>query len=164
MGIAKTAADSVYAYKFVRLMQKPFITWDAYGKGIIDDKGNLLKRPTNKSEKEAYTPFHASIRSMKRMLSTIPGLTGMSSFMSGLSAVASRYGITESEQKEICKQILGEDMVAGDSGGSIENIGSGTTTGASANKGPLSIPGNIRPTPKNKATRRKRMKISTDKL
>lgn len=40
--------------------------------------------------------------------------------------------------KEFMK--LTEDMVAGDSGGSVQNIASGTTTGAVVNKGPEQIP------------------------
>lgn len=153
MAAIKTAIDSVYAYKFIRLMQKDFSDWKAFGTGIIDAKGNVLKRPQSPEEKESYTPFHASIRSMKRMMSTIPGLTGVSSFMSGLSAVASRYGITESEQNEITKTLLGEDMVAGDSGGSVQNIASGVTTGAITNKGPVEL-----------GKKRKRLKVNPNKL
>lgn len=153
MAAIKTAIDSVYAYKFIRLMQKDFSDWKAFGTGVIDAKGNVLKRPQSPEEKESYTPFHASIRSMKRMMSTVPGLTGVSSFMSGLSAVASRYGITESEQNNITKTLLGEDMVAGDSGGSTQNIASGVTTGAITNKGPVVI-----------GKKRKRLKVNTNKL
>lgn len=153
MAAIKTAVDSVYAYKFIRLMQKDFSDWKAFGTGIIDAKGNVLKRPQSPEEKESYTPFHASIRSMKRMMSTVPGLTGVSSFMSGLSAVASRYGITESEQTEITKTFLGEDMVAGDSGGSVQNIASGVTTGAITNKGPATV-----------GKKRKRLKVNQNKL
>lgn len=153
MAAIKTAVDSVYAYKFIRLMQKDFSDWKAFGTGIIDAKGNVLKRPQSPEEKESYTPFHASIRSMKRMMSTVPGLTGVSSFMSGLSAVASRHGITESEQTEITKTFLGEDMVAGDSGGSVQNIASGVTTGAITNKGPATV-----------GKKRKRLKVNPNKL
>lgn len=153
MAAIKTTVDSVYAYKFIRLMQKDFSDWKAFGTGIIDAKGNVLKRPQSPEEKESYTPFHASIRSMKRMMSTVPGLTGVSSFMSGLSAVASRYGITESEQTEITKTFLGEEMVAGDSGGSVQNIASGVTTGAITNKGPATV-----------GKKRKRLKVNLNKL
>lgn len=153
MATIKTVTDSVYAYKFIRLMQKDFSDWKAFGTGVIDAKGNVLKRPQSPEEKESYTPFHASIRSMKRMMSTVPGLTGVSSFMSGLSAVASRYGITESEQQEITKTLLGEAEIAGDSGGSVQNIASGVTTGAITNKGPEQI-----------GKKRKRLKVNLNKL
>lgn len=35
---------------------------------------------------------------------------------------------------------LNEDMVAGDSGGNVDNIATGTTTGAVVNKGPETLP------------------------
>jgi hypothetical protein len=155
MSTIKTGIDAVYAYKFIRLMQKPFTEWNAYEAKIIDEKGSVLKRPSTPEEKAAYTPFHAAVRSMKRMMSTVPGLAGMGSMMSAWSAIASRYNITESEQKEILEALpLLEDMVAGDSGGSVENIASGTTTGAITNKGPEQIP----------SKKRKRIKVNLNKL
>ena len=158
MSTIKTAVDSVYAYKFVRLMQKSFSEWTAHKMGLIDDRGQLLKMPKTPEEKTSYTPFHAAIRSMKRMMSTVPGLTGVSSVMSAWSAVASRYNITESEQKEIFNALpLFEDMVAGDSGGSTQNIATGTTTGAITNKGPAVLG-------KKKSTKRKRVKVVESKL
>ena len=88
-------------------------------------------------------------------MSTVPGLNGMASMMSAWSAVASRYNITEEQQKEIFKELpLFEDMVAGDSGGSPQAIASGTTTGAIVNKGPEQIP----------SKKRKRIKVNINKL
>lgn len=154
MSTIKSSIDAVYAYKFIRLMQKPFTEWKAYEAKIIDEKGTVLKRPTTPEEKAAYTAFHASVRSIKRMLTTVPGLNGVASMMSAWSAVASRYNITESEQKEIFEALpLFEDMVAGDSGESVQNIASGTTTGAITNKGPETLP-----------KKRKRIKVNLNKL
>lgn len=154
MSTIKSGLDAVYAYKFIRLMQKPFTEWKAYEAKIIDEKGTVLKRPTTPEEKASYTAFHASVRSIKRMLTTVPGLNGVASMMSAWSAVASRYNITESEQKEIFEALpLFEDMVAGDSGGSVQNIASGTTTGAITNKGPETL-----------SKKRKRIKVNLNKL
>lgn len=155
MSTIKSGIDAVYAYKFIRLMQKPFTEWKAYEAKIIDEKGTVLKRPTTPEEKASYTAFHASVRSIKRMLTTVPGLNGVASMMSAWSAVASRYNITESEQKEIFEALpLFEDMVAGDSGGSVQNIASGTTTGAITNKGPETLT----------SKKRKRIKVNLNKL
>lgn len=154
MSTIKSGIDAVYAYKFIRLMQKPFTEWKAYEAKIIDEKGTVLKRPTTPEEKASYTAFHASVRSIKRMLTTVPGLNGVASMMSAWSAIASRYNITESEQKEIFEALpLFEDMVAGDSGGSVQNIASGTTTGAITNKGPETL-----------SKKRKRIKVNLNKL
>ena len=154
MSTIKGAMDAVYAYKFIRLMSKPFTEWKAYEAKIIVAPGTVLKRPSTPEEKVAYSAFHASVRSIKRMMSTVPGLNGVASMMSAWSTVASRYNITESEQKEIFEALpLFEDMVAGDSGGSVQNIASGTTTGAITNKGPEQIP-----------AKRNRIKINSNKL
>lgn len=154
MSTIKSGIDAVYAYKFIRLMQKPFTEWKAYEAKIIDEKGTVLKRPSTPEEKASYTAFHASVRSIKRMLTTVPGLNGVASMMSAWSAVASRYNITESEQKEIFEALpLFEDMAAGDSGGSVQNIASGTTTGAITNKGPETL-----------SKKRKRIKVNLKKL
>lgn len=137
MSVAKTALDSVYAYRFITLLAKPFVQWKAYEQGIIDANGSVLKRPKTPEEKSAYTPFHASVRAIKRMTSTIPTITGIAAISSAYSAVTSRYGLTEHDQKIIAKEFpIFEEMVAGDSGGSVENIASGTTTGAVTNAGP----------------------------
>lgn len=151
--LTKTVADSVYAYRFIRLMMKDFRDWDAFKSGIIDDKGNLLKRPKTDEEKNAYTPFHASIRSLKRTLATVPGATGWVSLQSSLSAIGSRYGLTESDWNYITKEMpLFEGMIAGDAGngsGSAESIASGTTTGDVVNAGPVTIPKRKRKLVKN---------------
>lgn len=154
MSAITKVTDTVYAYKFIRLMQKPFTEWSAYQAKIIDERGSVIKRPSTPEEKAAYTPFHASVRSIKRMMSTVPGLNGVSTMMSAWSAVASRFNITETEQQEILKALpLLEDMVAGDAGGNQQNIASGTTSGAIVNKGPETLP-----------KKRKRMKVNLKKL
>lgn len=138
--LSKTVADSVYAYRFIRLMQKNFVDWDAFKEGIIDERGTVLKRPKTDAEKSAYTPFHASIRSLKRTLATVPGATTWTVLQSSLSAIGSRFGLTESDWTQISKEIpLFEGMIAGDAGngtGSPESIASGTTTGDVVNASP----------------------------
>ncbi|MEG1904766.1 MAG: hypothetical protein RR212_10235 [Bacteroidales bacterium] len=65
-------------------------------------------------------------------------------------SLRSRYNLTEVDHELIMlnmpemRQIMNEEMVAGDSGGSVENIASGVTTGAITNKGPKVL-GSTRP-------------------
>ena len=141
-GIAKTTADSVYAYRFIRLMQKDFEDWEAFKVGVIDARGTVLRRPKTDEEKSAYTPFHASIRAMKRLMSNIPGAPTLATISSSLSAIGSRFGLTEADWSLISAELgdpMYESVVAGDAGdgsGSPESIASGTTTGAVVNAGP----------------------------
>ncbi|AJD81845.1 hypothetical protein YenMTG1_036 [Yersinia phage vB_YenM_TG1] len=160
MSKIKQGIDAAYAYRFVRLMQKDFKDWGAFKYGIIDDRGSVIKRPQTEAEKDSYTSFHAAVRSMKRMMSTVPGMTGVASLMSAWSVMASRFNINEAETQHIFKELpVLESMVAGNASApgtspehNAENIASGTTTGAVVNKGPSEL------------GKRKRIKVNLSKL
>ncbi|AXF40627.1 hypothetical protein HYP67_gp058 [Acinetobacter phage vB_ApiM_fHyAci03] len=140
-GAAKTVVDSAYAFRFIRLIQKDFKEWKAFETGIIDEKGNVLKRPKTDEEKSSYTPFHGAVRALKKNLSVIPSASTLTTISSSLSAIGSRFGLTESEVQMIEEHVmtLVEEMVAGDAEGNPTNIASGTTTGAVVNAGPQTI-------------------------
>ena len=56
-----SVVDTVVAYKFIRLLSTPWEKTDAFKLGIIDDKGNILKKRKDlktSAEKNAYTIFH----------------------------------------------------------------------------------------------------------
>lgn len=136
----KTVADSVYAYRFIRLMLKSFSEWDAYKLGLIDERGGVLRRPKTDDEKKAYTPFHAAIRSFKRTMQTVPGAAGLTSMAASLSAISSRFGLTESDISLIAKELnnpIFEAVVSGDAGGDPVDIASGQTSGAVTNLCPV---------------------------
>lgn len=137
----KTATDSIYAYRFIRLMTKNFSEWEAFKTGVIDAKGNVIKRPKTDAEKSSYTPFHGAVRSLKKMVSTVPGASTWASISGSLSAIGSRFSLTEAEMILIENHMttLKESMVAGDAGGDAKDIAAGVTTGAVVNAGPRTI-------------------------
>lgn len=137
-GAAKTTIDSAYAYRFIKLMTKNFSEWKAFELGVIDEKGNVIKRPKTEEEKSAYTPFHGAVRALKKMISTVPGANTWASITTAVSAVGSRFGLSETEIQQVVDGMipLYEDMVAGDAGGNPTNIASGTTSGSVVNAGP----------------------------
>ena len=139
--LSRTAAESYLAFKFIRLMQKDFKDWKAFSMGIIDDKGNLIRRPKTDEEKNAYGPMTAAVRSLKKNLSRVPGAQIWVTFNSMLSAMQSRVGLSESDIEiiqENMKLMLEDDgaMVAGDAKGDPTKIASGENSGAVVNKGP----------------------------
>ena len=138
VGASKTIIDSAYAFRFIRLMQKSFSEWDAFKTGIIDENGNVLKRPKTDEEKSSYTPFHGAVRALKKNMAKIPGMTTWTSIQGSLSAIGSRFGLSESELTMIESELslIYEDMVAGDSGGDPVKITSGETSGDIVNAGP----------------------------
>ncbi|QFR55899.1 hypothetical protein JC221_253 [Yersinia phage JC221] len=140
--------DLTYSVRMIRLLKKPWEQWTAYKLGILDGQGEVLRNPKTKEELEAYSPFHRSVRHIKRRLNAVPYMTGYMNLTSQYDSLRSRYNLTEQEHIDIMMnvpqlreaiekaQLITDAMVAGDSGGSVENIASGETTGAITNKGP----------------------------
>lgn len=142
--------DLTYSVRMIRLLKKPWTEWTAYKLGIIDGQGEVLKNPKTKEELEAYSPFHRSVRHIKRRLNAVPYMSGFMNLTSAYDSLRNRWNLTEQEHEEIMMNLpelrerLNEEMVAGDSGGSVDNIASGVTTGAITNKGPKVL-GSTRP-------------------
>tara|TARA_Y100000034_G_C6734763_1_gene325746 strand:+ start:212 stop:643 length:432 start_codon:yes stop_codon:yes gene_type:complete len=62
-------------YKFIKLMSTPFRQMDAYKLGIIDDKGNFLKKSeqlTTDKERKAADIFNRLIINLKKLLKKVP--------------------------------------------------------------------------------------------
>ena len=77
--------DTVYTFRFLKILSTKWEDTDAYKLNIIDADGTPLKKSTDllsNKEKDAYTVFIRLIFKLKRMMGKIPG---------GKSAVA-RYG------------------------------------------------------------------------
>jgi len=85
MGIISRAGDLFYAFRFLKLLVTPFEKTKAFDLGIIDKKGAVLKKASQRQkpdEKAAYTVFHRLVFNLKRLIGKVPG---------GRSVVA-RYG------------------------------------------------------------------------
>ena len=71
MAILARAADTVYAFRFLKLLVTPFNKTKAYELGIIDDKGKVLiksKDRTAKEQKDAYTFFYRLVFNIKKLI------------------------------------------------------------------------------------------------
>ena len=75
MGILKSAADTVYAFRFIRMLVMPWTEWDAYKEGIIDENGkrNRNVKIDSLEKTSAYTPFIRLAANIKRLLNKVPG-------------------------------------------------------------------------------------------
>lgn len=77
--------DTVYTFRFLKILSTKWENTKAYKLGIVDENGEPLKKSKDlmsNEEKDAYTPFIRLIFKLKRLMGKIPG---------GKSAVA-RYG------------------------------------------------------------------------
>ena len=108
MGILKSAADTVYAFRFIRMLVMKWENWDAYKEGIIDANGKRVKGVTiNTSEKQsAWTPFIRLCANIKRLISKAPGGgSRLGSFAAALFLIKEKTGMTDKELKQICEKV-----------------------------------------------------------
>lgn len=67
--------DAAIVYRILRMLVTPFDKTDAYKLGIIDEKGNLLKRSyqlKTVEERNAYTLLHRLVFRLKRIIEKVP--------------------------------------------------------------------------------------------
>ena len=75
--VASTAMDLYFVYKFAKFIAMPWEDWEAFKLGIIDEKGNVIKKSrTTTNEKNNYTLFHRLLRKLKQLLEKVPGMKG----------------------------------------------------------------------------------------
>lgn len=90
------AVDIVIAYKFIRALSTPWKRWDAYELGLIDGKGNRLKKPETGAEKKALPGWMNLIRNIKRFIEKLPfGKTRLGSFAAALWLIREETGIKD---------------------------------------------------------------------
>ena len=67
--------DLFLVYQFIRRLVTPFNKWEAYELGIIDDKGNILrkKRDRTPEERRKFGVFDIMILKLKKLLAKVPG-------------------------------------------------------------------------------------------
>jgi hypothetical protein len=67
--------DTVYTYRFLRILSMKWESTDAYKLGIVDKDGNPLKKSKDlktQEEKDSYTSFIRLVFKFKRLLTKIP--------------------------------------------------------------------------------------------
>jgi len=62
------AFGKLQAYKFAILLSRPFTEWDAFKLGIINEKGEILKRPVTSEERNSLDTFENLVRKIKKLL------------------------------------------------------------------------------------------------
>lgn len=80
--------DLFLVYQFIRRLATPFNEWDAYKLGIIDERGNVLrKRKTLKlaKERKAFGIFDVLVLNLKKLIEKVPGgQTRIASYIAAL--------------------------------------------------------------------------------
>ena len=78
-----SAIDLFVTYRFLKLLTTEFKKTDAYKYGIIDDKGNRIRKEkstavavelTTSQLKNSYTILHKLVFNIKKLFNKVPGL------------------------------------------------------------------------------------------
>lgn len=92
MGLFSRTGDTIYAFRFLRLLTTPWKKLGAYKLGIIDDHGVVLRKPETSEEKSVYNVFHKLVFNVKRMLNKLPfGKTTIASYLAALYLIKETF-------------------------------------------------------------------------
>ena len=132
------AIDLFVTYRFLKILTTPFEKMDAYKYGIIDEKGNRIKKPSSTKPavelstselKNSYTILHKLVFNIKKIFGKVPGLrTKVGTYAAALFLLKDTFKESVDDQdmfeKEFMKY-LKENNVEFDDSISEEVIGFG---------------------------------------
>ena len=96
-----SVVDLFVVYQFIRRLATPFNKWDAYKKGVIDERGNIILKPNerDRQQKDSFKIFDVMILKLKRLLEKIPGgKTRLASYAAALYLVKEDWEHKTEEQ------------------------------------------------------------------
>jgi hypothetical protein len=90
-----TVTDSIYTYRFLKLLVTPFEKTKAYELGIVDENGKRTdKQITTSEERDAFNLFHRLTFNLKRLLGAFPGgKSRIASYVAALALLRESYGV-----------------------------------------------------------------------
>lgn len=62
------AFSKLLGLTFAALLAKPFSSWKAFKHGLIDEKGDKIRKPENQPERDSLSGIKDFARKMKRLL------------------------------------------------------------------------------------------------
>ena len=88
MAVGTKIINAFVAYEFIKLLSRHFNKTKAYELGIIDEKGNVLRKRRDlktDQEKKSYTVFHTLVWNIKKLLAKVGiGKSTLTSFAAAL--------------------------------------------------------------------------------
>ena len=110
------AFSKLLGITFATLLAKPFKNWKAFEKGLIDEKGNIIRKPENQPERDSLTGIKDFVRKMKRLLiKVVPDSRLLGILIGAFLLKRESEGLTDEEQevKEIVEKNLTETEIDG---------------------------------------------------
>jgi len=123
------AIDLFVTYRFLKLLTTPFEKTEAFKLGIIDEKGNRIKKPKSTQpavelatveQKNSYTILHKLVFNIKKIFSKVPGLrTKVGTYAAALFLLKDTFKESVDDpdmfEKEFMKYLKENDMEFDDS-------------------------------------------------
>ena len=88
--------DTIYTYRFLKLLVTPFRKTEAFKLGIIDESGKRIKdkKIETSEERAAFNLFHRLVFNLKRLIEVAPGgKTRIASYIAGLALLREHYDV-----------------------------------------------------------------------
>ena len=92
--------DLVFTYQLVKRLALPFNKWEAYKLGIIDEKGELLKTPTDEERDKAWGYFDVIVWNIKKIITKFTGHSQLT------AALVTMYLAKEGTPKKVNEALL----------------------------------------------------------
>lgn len=94
MGVS-IVTDTVYTYRFLKLLVTPFNKTEAFKLGLIDASGRRTDKPVSSSaERAAFNLFHRLVFNLKRLMNAFPGgNTRIASYAAALALLREQYNV-----------------------------------------------------------------------
>jgi len=116
------AFSKLLAITFAALLAKPFSSWKAFKQGLIDEKGDIIRKPENQPERDSLSGIKNFARKMKRLLiKVVPDSRLLGILVAAfLLKRESDTALTEEEQK--VKDIIEKNMTEKEIDGMMSHL------------------------------------------
>ena len=96
MSLISNAADTFYAFRFLRLLTTAWVDTGAFKAGIIDKDGTVIKKAETSDERAVFNYFHRLVFNVKRLLNKLPfGKTTVASYLTALYLIKEETGLSD---------------------------------------------------------------------
>lgn len=109
--------DLFMVYHFLKRLATPFDKWEAYKLGIIDERGNILRKRKELrkiKERKAFGVFDVMVLNMKKLIEKVPGgKSRIASYAAALYLIREWNHMTDSESlltEEITDEQINESL------------------------------------------------------
>ena len=110
MGLLTRVSDTIYAFRFLRLLTTPWEKTGAYEVGLIDKAGKVLRKAETTEEKSKYNIFHRLVFNVKRMLNKLPlGQTTIASYLAAFYLIKEKTRATDKQIANALREATGFD-------------------------------------------------------